>query len=140
VPGLEQTMRPYALERMSELLTRLAEEVDRAATARDPDSIHDLRVSIRRFGAGLRVSSQYVPPKASKRVRKKLHRMMALAGDVRNRDIALALLRKARIETPVANLAGERELAMRIMASELERWRLEREPARLRAALELPSA
>ena len=132
-------MRPYALESISELLKRLATEAERARGARDEDPIHDLRVAIRRFGRSLRVFSQYVPRKPAREIRKKLRHAMALAGDVRNRDIALNLLRKARIDAPAAALASERELAARILASELERWQADREPVHWRAALELPS-
>jgi CHAD domain-containing protein len=132
-------MRPYALERISELLKRLGEQAERARGSRDEESIHDLRVAIRRFGRSLRVFSQYVPRKPSREVRKKLRHMMELAGEARNRDIALALLRKAGIDAPAPAVASERELAARILASELERWQADREPVRWRAALELPA-
>ncbi len=132
-------MRTYALERISDLLKRVGEQAERTADSRDAASIHDLRVSIRRLRRALRVFAQYVPRKPSRRVRKKLRHIMALAGEVRNRDIALELLRKARIDASASAIASERHLAARILASELERWNADREPVRWRAALELPS-
>ncbi len=139
MPDAEQPMRPYALERISELLDQLSEQVERAAEARDEDSIHDLRVSIRRFGRSLRVFSQYAPRKAARKARRQLRRIMALAGEVRNRDIAMTLLRKASIDAPISTIASERDMAVRILVSELARWREDHEGVRWRAALELPS-
>lgn len=132
-------MRRYALERINALLDRLATEVERTRTVRDADAVHDLRVTIRRFGRSLGAFSPFVPRRAVKRIRAQLGHIMDLAGEVRNRDITMELLAEAKIQDAVATLQQDRELAMRILISELNRWVVENEAVRWRAALELPS-
>ncbi|HET9318928.1 MAG TPA: CHAD domain-containing protein [Bryobacteraceae bacterium] len=88
-------MRKYAVERTSILLRRMAFRMHRAARLHHADSIHDLRVSVRRFQQCLRVFQQFFPGGAVKKIHKRLHMVMELSGEVRNRDIALYLLRKA---------------------------------------------
>ena len=131
-------MRLYALEQMAALLSRLAREIDRTRAVRDADAVHDLRVTIRRFGQSLRMFSQYLPPHAVKRVRKQLRHIMDLAGEVRNRDITIELLAEAKIPTAIEAVQAERDVAARILAAELERWCEDHEAIHWRAALELP--
>ncbi len=98
------TMRDYALERGALLLRRLAFQMHRAARLRDPESIHDLRVSIRRFQQCLVVFGQFYPRGQAKKIRRRLHQIMQVAGEVRNRDIALELLEKSGLpaQAPIA--------------------------------------
>ena len=133
-------MRRFALEQIAALLERLAFEVEHARTGRDADAIHDLRVTIRRFGQSLRAFSPFVPRRGVKQIRKQMRHIMVLTGEVRNRDITMELLRNAEIAEPVARVQEERELAVRILVSELERWQVENERIRWRAALELPAS
>jgi CHAD domain-containing protein len=133
-------VRRFALEQIARLLERLALEVEHARSAREPEAIHDLRVTIRRFGRSLRAFSPFVPASVAKRVRKQLRHIMDLTGEVRNRDITLELLDKAEVAEPVTQVKSDRELAMRILVSELERWQVENEAVRWRAALELPAS
>jgi CHAD domain-containing protein len=88
-------MRKYARERTSTLLRRLVFRLNHAARSRDPDSIHDLRVSIRRLQQCLSVFRQFFPSGAVKRIHRRLHKLMALSGEIRNRDVALDLLKEA---------------------------------------------
>ena len=89
------TMRDYARERGALLLRRLAFQLHRASRLRDPESIHDLRVSIRRFQQCLAVFGQFFPRGQAKKIRRRLHQIMQVAGEIRNRDIALDLLQKS---------------------------------------------
>jgi len=89
------TMQAYARERGSLLLRRLAFQIHRAARLHDAESIHDLRVSIRRFQQCLAVFGQFFPHGQAKKIRKRLHRIMEIAGEIRNRDIALELFQKS---------------------------------------------
>ena len=89
------TMREYALERAALLLRRFAFQMHRAARMRDPESIHDLRVSIRRLQQCLAVFAQFFPQGQAKKIRKRLHQIMQVAGAIRNRDIALELFEKS---------------------------------------------
>jgi len=91
------SMRDYALERGALLLRRLAFQMHHAARLRDPESIHDLRVSIRRFQQCLAVFAQFFPRGQAKKIRARLREIMQIAGDIRNRDIALDLLHKSHL-------------------------------------------
>ncbi len=133
-------MRKYALEHVAALLDRLTLEVEHSRAARDVDAVHDLRVTIRRFGQSLRVFAPYLPKHAVRQVRAQLHHIMELAGEVRNRDITMELLVEAKMTAPHQATKQDRDLAMRILVSELDRWCVEHEAVRWRAALELPSA
>jgi len=116
-------MRQYARERASTLLRRLAFRMNRAARLRDADSIHDLRVAIRRFEQCLQIFHQFFP--GHKKIHRRLHKIMQLSGEVRNRDIALDLLKQAGqlTRSPLAaRLLGERkELQGELMAA-FDRW------------------
>jgi len=87
----------YARERASTLLRRLAFRMNRAAKLHDPDSIHDLRVAIRRFEQCLRVFGQFFSSGHRKKIHRRLRKIMKLSGQVRNLDIALTLLKKAGV-------------------------------------------
>jgi CHAD domain-containing protein len=118
-------MRKYALERTSMLLRRMAFRVHRATRVHHADSIHDLRVSIRRFQQCLRVFQQFFPRGAVKKIHKRLHKVMELSGEVRNRDIALHLLRMAG--TPPdsavsAALLEQKKQAQTELSRLLRRW------------------
>ena len=57
----------FAREQLSVRLDRLASEWEHGATATDPDSIHDLRVSLRRFGEALRMFKTLFPRRGENR-------------------------------------------------------------------------
>ena len=88
-------IRAYAVERASALLQVLETRVRRAAKAPGPNNIHDLRVAIRRFSQSLRVFAPLLPARRVKRIRRRLRRVMTLAGEVRSRDIAMKLWKRA---------------------------------------------
>jgi CHAD domain-containing protein len=96
------TMRDYALERGAVLLRRLAFQMHRAVRLRDPESIHDLRVSIRRFQQCLAVFQQFFPKGQAKKIRRRMHQIMQIAGEIRNRDIALELIEKSGLPVETA--------------------------------------
>src|SRR6185503_15069163 len=88
-------IQTYAAGQGSKLLRRLAHRVHQAASAPDPDAVHDLRVAIRRFQQFLRVFRQFLPGVTAKKIRRRLRKIMKSAGKVRNRDIAAMLLQQA---------------------------------------------
>lgn len=116
-------MQRYARERASTLLRRLAFRMNRAARLRDADSIHDLRVAIRRFEQCLHIFDQFFP--GHKKIHRRLHKIMELSGEIRNRDIALDLLKQggvpARSALPVRLLRERKEFQGELMAS-FDRW------------------
>jgi CHAD domain-containing protein len=88
-------MREFVREQTARLLARLKEQIQRASDNGDPDSIHDLRVAIRRFTQCLRIFKQFLPARETRKIRKRLKRIMDLAAEVRDRDVALELLAAA---------------------------------------------
>jgi CHAD domain-containing protein len=118
-------MQSYAREQASTLLRRLAFRMNRAAKVRDADSIHDLRVAIRRFEQCLQIFHQFLSGGHKKKIRRRLRRIMELSGEIRNRDIALDLLRQAGL--PVrsslsARLLRERREAQSNLLASFDRW------------------
>src|SRR5215471_13854790 len=107
-------MRSYALQHTRTLLRRLAFQVNQTARLGDADAVHDLRVAIRRFTQCLRVFEQYFPKAEPRKVRRKLKTIMELAAAVRDRDIAVDLLKASGIPkgaTVLAVLTRERKQA-----------------------------
>ncbi len=102
------TLRDYARERTALLLRRLAFRMNRAASLHDAESIHDLRVSIRRFEQCLLVFRQFFPHGQTKKMHRRLGKIMKLSGEIRNRDIAVQLLNNA-------GAAGEEAFAARLL-------------------------
>jgi CHAD domain-containing protein len=124
---IEKGMKEYAKEQVAARLTRVAFQLQHAVKLPDDDAIHDLRVSIRRYSAALKIFGGLLGEKAAAKIRKRLKRVMGLAGEVRNRDIALAMAAKAGVADSsrlVKKLGQERRECMAALKKEL--MRLER--------------
>ena len=135
-----KTMWQFAAGQTSRLLTHLVFQVHQAAVRRDPDSIHDLRVSIRRFQQALRLFSCLLPDDEVRSIRAKLKRIMNMAAEARDRDIALSLLDEvgSGAESPLrAVLVAERNDAEQRLLTEIARLDRRGYSARWRAALNL---
>jgi CHAD domain-containing protein len=133
-------MRDYAQLQTAILLRRLAYQLNRADRNGDAESIHDLRVAIRRLGRCLRVFAPFFPDGSWKKVRGQLADLMQAAGRVRDRDIALQLLAEAGIPPRAAiatRLAGERRKASRELLLEIRRWKARSFSRKWRSRLEL---
>ena len=117
-------MRRHVRSQTSALLRRLALQVNRA-TAADADSIHDLRVAIRRLCRCLLVFSAFYPGRSWKTLRKRLRVLMDAAGTARDYDIAAELFGQAGLapgSAIVKRLAVERLQAREALALEIRRW------------------
>ena len=82
----------------------------------DIEAVHDLRVSIRRLVSCLKAFPEFFSSAGKRKVRRRLREIMALAGEVRDRDIAIELGRQAGLPEGselLAKLAGERTEAAR---------------------------
>src|SRR5688572_3523082 len=88
-------MRDYALAKTAELFDAFAKNLAKAAKSADEDAIHKMRVSIRRLQQAMRLFSQYLDAKGSDSLKVELRGIMKLAGEVRNRDIAMRLISEA---------------------------------------------
>jgi CHAD domain-containing protein len=133
-------IRLYAAEQVSNLLGRLVFLSHRAARSHDAEAIHDLRVSIRRFNQGARAFGQFFPPRAVKRIRRRLREVMDLAALVRDRDVALELCAEAGLaeSAPLCRaLATQRTAAARELRTLLKRFEVRDYSSRWRARLRL---
>ena len=133
-------MRDYARLHTAILLRRLAFQLNRAARSGDADSIHDLRVAIRRFSRCLRVFAPFYADAGWKKIRIQLKALMETSNAVRDRDIALGLLKEAGIPARaavVARLQAERRKANHDLLLEIRRWKSRSFSQRWRARLEL---
>ncbi len=133
-------MQKYASQLAANLLGRVALEARHAAQPGNPDSIHDLRVSIRRFSQCLRAFRDFFPRGAARKVRRRLRPTMKLASEVRNRDVAVELSKKAGLAagSPLfAELSRERKQAQRLLVKSLEQWNSRNRFAKWRSDLNL---
>jgi CHAD domain-containing protein len=118
----QSKIHDYANEQMNHLLTRLAFQVHRAAKTPGPDQIHDLRVCIRRFSQGLLLFSDLLPHPEVRKIEKTLKRMLRLTSQIRDRDIALQFLIRARHAAERPRLRKER-VAYQLQFTEMvRRW------------------
>jgi len=116
----------FASTQALRLLGKLAFQVRHAAKHPNEEAIHDLRVSIRRLSQCLREFHKFFPRRKTKGILNKLGRVMDLAAEMRNRDIAIELIGKEAdlAESPIlANLRDEREKAKRELTRALVQWR-----------------
>jgi CHAD domain-containing protein len=133
-------MKAFAHSQVSTLLRRLAVQVKQTAEAADADSVHDLRVAIRRLSRALRSFAQFFPGKQWKRIRKELSNLMDAAAAVRDSDVALELIEKAGAapRSRVAlTLRTRRRKAEAELREELQDWQARGFARQWREALEL---
>jgi CHAD domain-containing protein len=133
-------MKEFAQLQVSTLLRRLAAQVKRTGEVADAESVHDLRVAIRRLSRALRSFAQFFPGKSWKRIRKELSNLMDAAAAVRDNDVALELIEKAgggeRARVALTLRARRREAEAKLR-EELQNWQGRGFAREWREALEL---
>jgi CHAD domain-containing protein len=131
--------RKFAGQNAARLLGRLAFQMNLTKKAPDAGSVHDLRVSIRRFAQALAVFKPCFQGKETRKIRRRMKKLRMLAADVRNFDIALKLLSKSRTAEAARlrpKLESQRKESGRILIGALKR-RMERKSSlKWRTALE----
>ena len=111
-----EKIRPYARRQGAARLDRLAYEIGRSRKSADAEAVHDLRVSIRRLVNCLKAFPEFFSSAGKRKVRRRLGEIMALAGEVRDLDIAIELGLQAGLSAEselLAKLAWERTEAAR---------------------------
>ena len=131
------TMRHFAHRQIASRLAGLSERAGNAAAASDAESIHDLRVAIRRLSQALSLFSGLVRKKELKKIRKRLKDVMSLTSQVRNRDIALEHLADADAATMKERLQTERSNHARQVRETVAKWHQRDFAKRWTASLEL---
>jgi CHAD domain-containing protein len=118
-------MEDYARQQTRDLLRRMEFQASRTCRLQKEDAVHDLRVSIRRLQQCLRVFRQFLPAAPRKKLRQELKRVLDMASEVRNRDIALDIVRQAEgLDTQALQriLQDERRRSARTLKQELQKW------------------
>jgi adenylate cyclase len=131
--------RKFAAEHAQKLLGHLAFEINHAAKSRDPESIHDLRVSLRRFSQTLHLFRDCFPGKKIRKIDLRVKRVMRSADELRNFDTTLRLLFKARRSGSSAlrsKLQARRKESERLLAGLLKRWTERKSSVKWRTALQ----
>jgi len=128
----------FAADSVTRLLERLAYQVNAAVHSQGEETIHDLRVAVRRFNQSLAVFQDLYGAKELKKIRRRLKRMMDLTSEIRDCDVALELLEKSELPgaAPMAQkLSERRKEGVRMLLPGLRGWAARRTTARWRAAL-----
>lgn len=118
-------MHHYARRQTALLMGRLAEALDRAAKEVDEESIHDVRVAMRRLSRCLQVFAPFYPPGSTKKIRRRISALMAAAGAVRDCDIAIELMGRAglaRRSAIMRQLTAQRRKAGHELIRGIRRW------------------
>jgi CHAD domain-containing protein len=89
-------------ELLEERLRRANKEWRRCARKAGAEEVHDLRVSLRRFGENLWLFRRMFSKRERKQVRSEFKAVMGLTGAVRDADIAIESFDKAGIEAGLA--------------------------------------
>ena len=87
--------RKFAAEHAQKLLGRLAFEINRVAKSRDAESVHGLRVSLRRFSQTLQLFRDFFPGKKMHKIGLRVKKVICSADELRNFDTTLRLLSRA---------------------------------------------
>src|SRR5712692_2684760 len=147
IAGLSRRM-PIARASSKVLRVTLHDLLEKVPDARsgDPDKgIHDLRVAVKRFREALRLFRPVMRKKTFRRHREWIEDLNDALGEVRDRDVAMAQLRKltAGLAEPPgsvarlrARLESERLVSVAALAAMLDRLQLEGVPAQLAASIE----
>jgi CHAD domain-containing protein len=127
-----ETIRAYGLRCVGSMLDKTAYQMANATRVHSADSVHKLRVSIRRLQQALRLFREFLEEREVKRLRKQLRAMLQAAAEVRNRDIAAMLLNKTgapaalvrRVEAERRSRMTDLLRLLRGRARAHDRWRV----------------
>src|ERR1051326_812632 len=129
-----KNLERYAEAQLRARLKKVGSELRRQGKhGGDAETIHDLRVAIRRFTQALRVFEDLLDAGDARQMRRRVRRIRDLCGGARDFDIAMEVLRTARV--PVTgvlkkSLEKRRTRAIEQLAAQVKDWALS---AKLRA-------
>jgi len=131
--------RKFAREQAGRLLGRLAFQANHTIKSRDSMAVHDLRVAIRRFTRLLKVFQLCFDGKETRKLRRRLKKVLDLASDVGRYDTALKVIAKSpKLDGAGlrSKLQSRRKEATRDLTGVLRRWIERKSSLKWRAALE----
>jgi triphosphatase len=130
----------FSAEQSTGFLRSLMLEAGRAARSGGVEAVHDLRVAVRKFRQILKILKPWMPREESKLLRSQMKELMARAGAVRDRDIAVALLRKIHVPKNrriLTEIHQERESAAQALQARIRNFRHRDTAAAWRRALDV---
>jgi len=128
-----------ARKKAIELLAKVDREVEKLRKGQcDPDTVHDVRVAVRRLEQCLEVWEPCFKRKPLRPLRKQVKAIRKAAGNVRDLDIAADLFREAGIRRPVF-LSRSRNEAAKTLLSVAKEWIEQDDPIRVRNKVSVPS-
>ena len=116
---------PFSVEAAGQLLDQLNSQVKRTRRSASVAAVHDLRVKIRRLTQALALFESFLPANKAKKLRRRLKRIMTLAGRVRDCDITIKLLSKSNLASVAAlqlQCRDQRKDAAKTLVRSLGRW------------------
>ncbi len=107
---MTDSMRDFASAKTTDLLKDLVAALNAAERAPDVETVHKVRVAIRRLQQALRLFRPYLSKKGVTKIKVELRAIMDVAGELRNRDIAVELVKDAKggSESLIENLLAQR--------------------------------
>lgn len=137
---INELQRDFASNFLLRQIDRVVFQSTRAIKSRDEESVHDLRVAIRRLIQGLAVFRPNFTSKKPRKMRKCLKQVLSLAGVVRDYDIALDCI--AKLQSPHAEriretLRAERKKAEAPLVENLKHMVLRKASRQWRREFEL---
>ncbi|HEY6391850.1 MAG TPA: CHAD domain-containing protein, partial [Bryobacteraceae bacterium] len=131
--------RKFAAEHAQKLLGQLAFEINRVTKSRNPESVRDLRVSLRRFSQTLQLFRDFFPGGKMHKIGLRVKKVMRSADELRNFDTTLRLLSKAHRSGSSAlrsKLQARRKDSERLLVGLLKRWTERQSSVKWRASLQ----
>lgn len=128
----------FAARQARLLLRRLALQIDRTVKSSNADAVHQVRVAIRRFTQAIAACQPPMPEKDMRKSRRRLKKIMAAAGEVRNCDVALKYLARWREPSAVgiqSKIESRRKESSLVLVAELKGWTDRQLSSKWRAAL-----
>lgn len=135
--------RRFALEQVRRLLRDLTVQIGRTNKSCSAESVHQLRIAVRRFVRTIAVCRTFFRGKDIRKGRRRLQKIMVEAGAVRDCDVALRFAAKWRTPETAqfeAKLQSRRDESAQALVAELKRWRDRQASIHWRAALEVSLA
>jgi CHAD domain-containing protein len=135
--------RRFALEQVRRLLRDLTIQISRTNKSCSADSVHQLRIAVRRFIRTIAVCRTFFRGKDIRKGRRWLEKIMVEAGAVRDCDVALRFAAKWRTPETAqfeSKLQSRRDESAQALVAELKRWRDRQASIHWRAALEVSLA
>ncbi len=125
-PDKPLTLKKFVRGKSAHLIGKVEERMKAVCESKaDVDSVHDLRTSIRRLSECLRAFEELFPGSEAGRLRRRLRKLMQLAAEVRNRDIAGELFIEANVPSEDAlfdRLKAEKQEWQTLLTNKVIAW------------------